>query len=83
MNGDNYADVVDELDIPTGKYPQIVVDEANEDLETFADFLKNEGAEVVRPDITDCKYYNYCPRDSVIVYKDKAIAMNTKHTNII
>tara|TARA_Y100000389_G_scaffold134887_1_gene132373 strand:+ start:7123 stop:8118 length:996 start_codon:yes stop_codon:yes gene_type:complete len=70
----NYADVTDELDIPTGKYPQIVVDEANEDLETFADFLRNEGAEVVRPDITDCNYYNYCPRDSVIVYKDKAIA---------
>ena len=70
----NYADVEDELDIPTGKYPQIVVDEANEDLETFADFLRKEGAEVVRPDITECNYYNYCPRDSVIVYKDKAIA---------
>ena len=38
----NYADVTDELDIPTGKYPQIVVDEANEDLETFADFLRSE-----------------------------------------
>ena len=45
----NYADVEDELDIPTGKYPQIVVDEANEDLETFADFLRKK-AEVVRPD---------------------------------
>ena len=30
--------------------------------------------DVVRPDITDCNYYNYCPRDSVIIYKDKAIA---------
>lgn len=70
----NYADVKDELDIPSGRYPQIVVDEANEDLETFANFLKKEGVDVVRPDITDCTYYNYCPRDSVIVYKDKSIA---------
>ena len=70
----NYADVKDELTIPAGKYPQIVVDEANEDLTTFVNFLEKEGVDVVRPDITDCNYYNYCPRDSVIVYKDKAIA---------
>ncbi len=49
-------------------------DEANEDLTTFVNFLEKEGVDVVRPDITDCNYYNYCPRDSVIVYKDKAIA---------
>ncbi len=70
----NYADVEDELTIPSGTYPQIVIDEANEDLETFVDFLEKESVEVVRPNITDCNYYNYCPRDSVIVYKDKAIA---------
>lgn len=70
----NYADVKDELQIPTGQYPQIVIDEANEDLEKFVDFLEKERVEVVRPDITECSYYNYCPRDSVIVYKDKAIA---------
>ena len=69
----NYADVKDELNIPSGRYPQIVVDEANEDLTTFVDFLEKEGVEVVRPNVTDCNYYNYCPRDSVIVYKDNAI----------
>ena len=70
----NYADVEDELTIPSGVYPQIVLDEANEDLETFVDFLEKESVEVVRPNVTDCNYYNYCPRDSVIVYKDQAIA---------
>ena len=39
----NYADVKDELNIPSGRYPQIVVDEANEDLTTFVDFLEKEG----------------------------------------
>jgi len=70
----NYADVEDELTIPSGVYPQIVIDEANEDLETFVDFLEKESVEVVRPDVTECNYYNYCPRDSVLVYKDKSIA---------
>ena len=41
----NYADVEDELTIPSGVYPQIVIDEANEDLETFVDFLEKESVE--------------------------------------
>ena len=65
----NYADVEDESNIPCGPYPQQVIDEANEDLEIFCNFLKGEGVEVLRPNkdlVPD--YYNYCPRDNVLVH---------------
>ena len=72
----NYADLRDdELDqIKVGPYPKQVIDEANEDLDTFCLFLESEGVEVLRPFETDCQYYNYCPRDSVFIHKDIAIA---------
>lgn len=70
----NFADKSDESEIQKGPYPQQVIDEANEDLETFVDFLKGESVEVVRPDTTDCNYYNYCPRDSVFVHGDLTLA---------
>lgn len=71
----NYADVDDISRIPQGKYPQQVIDEANEDLEIFCDFLKKQNVEIVRPD-KNCKpkYYNYCPRDNVLVYDDLILA---------
>lgn len=70
----NFADKVDESEIQKGPYPQQVIDEATEDLETFVDFLKGESVEVLRPDATDCNYYNYCPRDSVFVHGDLTLA---------
>jgi N-dimethylarginine dimethylaminohydrolase len=71
----NYADVKDESTIPSGQYPVQVIQEANEDLNTFANFLKGEGVEVVRPNRTpEVEYYNYCPRDTVFVYGDKQLA---------
>lgn len=65
----NYADVYDERKIITGKYPDTVIDEANEDLAVFTEFLTNEGIDVKRP-VKNAKpdYYNYCPRDGVLVY---------------
>ena len=72
----NYADKTDEevQQIKTGLYPQQVIDEANEDLEIFCEFLQSEGVEVVRPNNIEPSYYNYCPRDNVIIYDDVAIA---------
>ena len=72
----NYADKNNEeiKEIKSGLYPDQVIEEANEDLEIFSDFLKGEGVEVVRPNRTDCNYYNYCPRDTVVVYDDISIA---------
>lgn len=69
----NYADVKDPSSIKSGFYPQQVIDEANEDLEILSNFLTKCGVEVVRPQRSPVKYYNYCPRDNVITYKDKSI----------
>ena len=71
----NYADVKDASTVQCGPYPQVVVDEANEDLEGFTTFLKNEGVEVIRPQTTSpVHYYDYCPRDIVFVHGQNAIA---------
>jgi len=69
----NYADKQNTGDVAIGNYPSQVIDEANEDLEVFSNFLKNEKIEVIRPKNTNCEYYNYCPRDNVIIYKEKSI----------
>ena len=70
----NFADKQYESHIQKGPYPQRVIDEANQDLETFVDFLKGESVEVVRPERSDCDYYNYCPRDSVFIHGDLTLA---------
>lgn len=58
----------------SGYYPRQVINEANEDLEVLCDFLRKENIEVYRPDDEpETNYYNYCPRDSVITYKNKII----------
>lgn len=69
----NYADSKDTSKIKSGRYPQQVIDEANEDLEILSSFLTKCGVEVVRPKKEPVKYYNYCPRDTVITYKKKSI----------
>jgi N-dimethylarginine dimethylaminohydrolase len=70
----NYADREDISDVHVGLYPQQVIDEANEDLETFVSFLLDEGVEVVRPKRTHTEYYNFCPRDVIFIHKDLTIA---------
>jgi glycine amidinotransferase len=71
----NYASVKNIEDIPSGNYPAQVIEEANEDLEVFCDFLKKENIEVLRPDDSFVpEYYNYCPRDGVLIYDDLILA---------
>jgi N-dimethylarginine dimethylaminohydrolase len=71
----NYADRQDVSDVKAGLYPDQVVEESNEDLETFVKFLEGEGVEVVRPKRTpEVEYYNYCPRDTVFVHGNRAFA---------
>lgn len=71
----NYADVIDENEIPNGLYPSQVIEETEEDLEIFCEFLEKENIEVLRPDEKNVpEYYNYCPRDSVLVYDDLILA---------
>lgn len=70
----NYADRKDISSVKTGPYPQQVIDEANEDLETFSNFLMGEGVEVLRPKREPTGYYNYCPRDVIFTHKGTNIA---------
>ena len=71
----NYADVEDIETIPHGDYPRKVIEEANEDLEKFCNFLKEESVEVLRPDPNFIpSYYYYCPRDIVLVHDDLILA---------
>jgi len=71
----NYADKESVSNVKTGLYPSQIVDESNEDLEKFVECLRGESVEVVRPSRTaDVEYYNYCPRDTVFVYEDRALA---------
>lgn len=86
----NYADQKDVSKISTGYYPQQVIDEANEDLDTLCEFLVKQGVKVHRPVIEkEPEYYNYCPRDNVLIVKNKIIecpmpirARKNEHKNL-
>jgi N-dimethylarginine dimethylaminohydrolase len=91
----DYAHLTDEefQNIPTGPYPQKVMEEMHEDLEQICDKLTKLGIKVHRPaprDFTEKRgngewevdgYYNYCPRDTMLVVGDKVIAtpMTLRH----
>jgi N-dimethylarginine dimethylaminohydrolase len=91
----DYAHLNDEefQNIPTGPYPQNVIEETQEDLERICNTLTELGVKVHRPidraftekrgnDLWEVDgYYNYCPRDSMLVIGDKVIAtpMTLRH----
>lgn len=81
----NYADVADETTIKTGPYPQQVIEEANEDLEIFVNFLKEQNVEVLRPKREPTEYYNFCPRDCIFVHGNVAVTapmpLRSRHNN--
>lgn len=72
----NYADLTfsEYCMVKHGAYPKQVIDEANEDLEIFCNFLREEGVQVLRPDSNNPNYYNFCPRDHALVYDDLILA---------
>lgn len=70
----NYAHLEDTSVVKHGLYPKVVIDEANEDLDIFVNFLKKQGVQVKRPNRHPTEYYNYCPRDTVFVYKNNTLA---------
>jgi N-dimethylarginine dimethylaminohydrolase len=75
----NYADLTFSkyLTVKHGLYPNQVIDEANEDLEILCDFLRSQSITVYRPQSNDPEYYNYCPRDTVLVHDDLILATPT------
>lgn len=66
-----------ETPVPSGPVPQHIIDEANEDLQNFADILLDLDVEVLRPEPIDFQakdgMYNYCPRDRFLVVGDRVI----------
>ena len=72
----NYADQ-ETVDAKVGFYPDQVIREMNEDLQKLDKFLSDEGVEVVRPQwepFPKSQYYQVCPRDSVFIHGDVALA---------
>ena len=72
-------------EIPRGPFPQKIIEEAEEDLNEFVEILEKQGVTVKRPETWphDAKfstihweshgYYNYCPRDVLLVVGDHII----------
>lgn len=91
----DYAHLSDEefKNRPSGPYPKQVMEEMEEDLEGIVNTLTDLGVKVHRPIDRDFSqpivtenwtvdgYYNYCPRDSMLVINDKVIAtpMTLRH----
>lgn len=72
-------------EIPQGPFPEWIIEETEEDLNTFVEALEGLGVVVKRPqtwphsadfstlDWTAKGYYNYCPRDIMLVIGDQII----------
>jgi N-dimethylarginine dimethylaminohydrolase len=72
-------------DIPQGAFPQWIVEETEEDLNTFVEVLEQCGVTVKRPETwphgekfstihwQTRGFYNYCPRDIMLVIGDQII----------
>ena len=72
-------------EIPQGPFPQQIIEETEEDLNTFVVALEKLGITVKRPDTWPHEekfstihweaegYYNYCPRDTLLVIGDHII----------
>ena len=60
----------DEKDIPVGPYPDWIIEETEEDLDTLADTLSHAGIRVHRPDTTynhHDNWHHYSPRDCTLI----------------
>jgi len=72
-------------DIPQGPFPQQIIEETEEDLDAFVAVLEELGISVKRPETWPHEakfstihwesqgYYNYCPRDIMLVIGDRII----------
>ena len=74
-----------EEDIPVGPYPDWVIEEAEEDLNIFADTLEALGVVVHRPDISYAEETNnwhyYSPRDCTLIVGNKIIETPSPNIN--
>ena len=65
---------------PSGPVPQLIIDEANRELDTLSETLARYGAIVYRPkpmNFVERKgMYNYCPRDRLLIAGDIIVDCN-------
>ena len=65
---------------PSGSVPQLIVDEANKELDILSETIARYGATVYRPkpmDFVERKgMYNYCPRDRLLVAGNTVVDCN-------
>jgi len=77
--------------VPSGAVPQWIIDETNEDLEKLVSTFQLLGVQVSRPVPYDFQthdgFYNYCPRDRLLVYGatvvDTAMMYPTRDQEIV
>ena len=66
--------------VPSGPAPQVIVDQANRELDVLSETLARYGATVYRPRPMDFVknqgLYNYCPRDRLLIWKDIIVDVN-------
>ena len=66
--------------VPAGPVPQLIVDQANRELDLLSETLVRYGATVYRPKPMDFVQnqgmYNYCPRDRLLIWKDRIVDVN-------
>jgi glycine amidinotransferase/scyllo-inosamine-4-phosphate amidinotransferase 1 len=66
--------------IPSGPVPQLIIDQANRELDTLCETLLRLGITVYRPQsmnfVETQGMYNYCPRDRLLVWKDTIVDVN-------
>lgn len=74
-----------ETPLPSGMFPDEIIDQANEDLDNLSKTLMTKGVKVYRPKDLDHEFkvttyhwttdgmYNYCPRDVLLVVGDTVI----------
>lgn len=66
-----------ETPVPIGPVSDTIIKEANYDLQNLTDYLRKLGINVYRPDPIDFQstdgFYNYCPRDRLLVVGDHVI----------
>ena len=66
--------------IPSGPVPQLIIDQANRELDTLSETLLRLGVTVYRPQpmnfVETQGMYNYCPRDRLLVWNDIIVDVN-------
>ena len=66
--------------VPSGPVPQLIIDQANRELDTLSETLLRLGVTVYRPQLMNFVetqgMYNYCPRDRLLIWNDIIVDVN-------